>query len=158
MCIRDRANTTPSPVTSLNSEQEGKIKQAHRDITLYIRDTYAPHFNLYQRNHLTEKMKCFENNRDAPDKYYSCIEGIESKMYNNSLMLQQKFGAIDNTDRECQMNCRTSFPGMPDKVMTCINKCLSNMRESCINIYDKFYEQTLSSDPEFKKLKKQVLR
>ena len=44
---------------------------------------------------LNDKMKCYEENKEKPDTYFSCLEKIDTKMAQNSTFLQQKFAQLD---------------------------------------------------------------
>ncbi|EAR84993.3 hypothetical protein TTHERM_00585510 (macronuclear) [Tetrahymena thermophila SB210] len=135
------------------SEQQQKVKDQYKQTTMFIRENYLPHFNLYQKTMIYKKMACYEQNLADPSVYYSCIEKIDQNMQTNSMRLQQKFARIDEKDKECQDSCTKNFSGS-DNFITCMQKCSDILKKQSIDIYEEFYKSTISDLPEFKKIRK----
>jgi hypothetical protein len=55
---------------------------------------------------------------------------------------------------ECQDSCKNSFQNQEERYVACRIKCINNMKEACVGVYDKFYEANIGKHPEFKKVKK----
>eukprot|EP01015_Nassula_variabilis_P007387 TRINITY_DN1564_c0_g1_i6.p2 TRINITY_DN1564_c0_g1~~TRINITY_DN1564_c0_g1_i6.p2 ORF type:complete len:168 (+),score=30.47 TRINITY_DN1564_c0_g1_i6:67-570(+) len=167
MCIRDRymginrMSNSQQPnvpeeerdLSRLSSEDENELRTQYRDLTFLLRDKYLPYYNLYQKTKLKHKVNCFESFKEDPNQYYDCIEQIDRTLYTDSLSLEQKFGQIEDSDRECQSRCRDSFSGFPLKIKDCLFNCSKKMKESCLSVYDNFYKDKISKESEFKKLK-----
>lgn len=74
-------------------------------------------------------------------------------MIKDSRNLQLSFSRLEQQDRECQQTCKTTFE-IDEKRNDCIVRCFGKYRESTINLYNKFYEQSLGQEGEYKKLKR----
>jgi len=142
------------PATPTPNLEVPEVHNMYRETTIMIRDKFFPHYNLYQRVMLQEKVKCYEANSQAPDQYFRCIDGIDELMRLNSNTLLQKFGAVDVTDRSCQDSCKQSFSDHRDQYVECMKKCAKNMREGSVTVYNQFYDQVLGKYSDYKKIKK----
>ena len=54
---------------------------------------------------------------------------------------------------ECHDTCKNSFQNQEDRYVACRIKCINNMKEACVAVYDKFYESNIGKHPEYKKVK-----
>lgn len=54
----------------------------------------------------------------------------------------------------CQENCKNSFEVGSKFHQECMMKCAKTMKDQCINTYNKFYDQVIGKNPEYKNLKK----
>ena len=50
------------------------------------------------------KLKCYDKHQQKPDEYYHCIDELDKIMSHNSKQLQQKFGQLDVSPIEREVN------------------------------------------------------
>eukprot|EP00825_Cyclidium_porcatum_P007612 TRINITY_DN13818_c0_g1_i6.p1 TRINITY_DN13818_c0_g1~~TRINITY_DN13818_c0_g1_i6.p1 ORF type:complete len:159 (-),score=43.11 TRINITY_DN13818_c0_g1_i6:84-560(-) len=150
MCIRDRATQSNN-----TSDIDSEVRRKYKELSQQIREKYNPHFNLYQKIFLSQKLGCYEKHKENPEEYYMCIEQIDHKMQLHSQDLKKKFGAIELEDEECQNKCKKVYENQANNMNSCINKCFIKMKERTNIVYDQFYEEIIGKHSLYSKLKKQ---
>ncbi|KAM3140948.1 hypothetical protein pb186bvf_006959 [Paramecium bursaria] len=132
--------------------EQKDLRLLYREMTTQLRSKYNPHFNLYQKQQLEEKVKCYKTNQDKPDQYYKCISDIDEKMTLNSQTLQKKYAQIEIKDKDCQNECERNQPEENAKNQ-CLKKCMEQMKDQCFKLQNQFYESMLKDNPEYKSIK-----
>mmetsp|Transcript_3048 Transcript_3048/g.3415 ORF Transcript_3048/g.3415 Transcript_3048/m.3415 type:complete len:144 (+) Transcript_3048:39-470(+) len=134
--------------------QEVDSKTLYRELTTYIKDSFDPHYRLYQKYMLDQKLQCYKKADGAPAKYFNCIEDIDRQLMSNAESLQQKYSQVDVSDQVCQETCHNSFEAGSKYRQECLVKCAKTMKEQVVKTYLNFYDQALSGSSEYKKLKR----
>ncbi|CAD8049669.1 unnamed protein product [Paramecium primaurelia] len=134
-------------------DQQTEIRMMYKNLTTDLRNKYSPHYNLYQKQTLDEKINCFKQNSQQPELYYKCFTTIDERMQSNSVQLQQSFNKIEIEDSGCQQKCKDSYQQDNIKQNMCLKKCMEDLRDKAFKLQDTFYQAILKSNPEFKKIK-----
>eukprot|EP01017_Pseudomicrothorax_dubius_P009752 TRINITY_DN13382_c0_g1_i1.p1 TRINITY_DN13382_c0_g1~~TRINITY_DN13382_c0_g1_i1.p1 ORF type:complete len:153 (+),score=31.65 TRINITY_DN13382_c0_g1_i1:60-518(+) len=137
---------------SLSEKYEQLYQKRYTDFVSSVKNFFRPHYDLYEKLNVRDKVACYEKNAKSLDQYYTCVTLVEERETHNANSLRKKLGKFDQQNIACKNSCKEKYQAEIGNFESCLSTCFSDWQSKCDEAYTTFYASVLSKDPQYKSL------